>query len=66
MADFKVGDTVRLKSGGPHMTVSSDVYGAPPSVSCQWFDRDTVKKGTFPVASLQMAETTDAPSRRHA
>lgn len=46
MADFKVGDTVRLKSGGPLMTISG--VGENPSSGsrdenywrCEWFDKD--------------------------
>jgi uncharacterized protein YodC (DUF2158 family) len=52
MSEFKIGDFVRLKSGGPRMTVVSDVWqvtgpastrmGAGPIVTismitCQWF-----------------------------
>lgn len=41
MAKFKVGDIVRLKSGGPHMTLESfgDFTPGPPNgVKCVWFD----------------------------
>ena len=55
MAEIKIGDTVVLKSGGPPMTVASGVFGLPPSVTCQWFERDSVKKGTFPVETLKPA-----------
>lgn len=34
---FKVGDTVRMKSGGPLMTVSNINDGA---VYCEWFGAD--------------------------
>ena len=39
---FKVGDTVRLKSGGPLMTVSSlatDLDGSP-LINTVWFDKN--------------------------
>ena len=43
MADkFKIGDVVRLKSGGPNMTVANyDVYafeGSEKKYLCKWFD----------------------------
>ena len=39
MEEFKPGDVVRLKSGGPPMTCESGVneYGR---VFCQWFDKN--------------------------
>jgi len=37
MTDFAPGDIVRLKSGGPKMTVLSLENG---SVTCKWFDRN--------------------------
>lgn len=36
MSELKPGDVVRLKSGGPKMTVE-DVVGIPPSARCSWF-----------------------------
>lgn len=39
MPDFKVGDTVRLNSGGELMTVESIV--PPDSVRCEWQDSDS-------------------------
>lgn len=37
MSEFIKGDVVRLKSGGPKMTVLSVKTAA---LSCQWFDRN--------------------------
>ena len=37
MSDFIKGDVVRLKSGGPKMTVLSI---GTSTLTCQWFDRN--------------------------
>ncbi|WP_192180042.1 YodC family protein [Mesorhizobium amorphae] len=45
---FKVGDVVRLKSGGPSMTI--DEVSAPDgelSIWCIWFDKGTQKGAGF-------------------
>jgi uncharacterized protein YodC (DUF2158 family) len=59
MADtFKVGDVVRLKSGGPSMTVTGvgDSMGTP-TVWCRWFDEKKKEGyGTFPPATLVLEE----------
>jgi uncharacterized protein YodC (DUF2158 family) len=56
---FKVGDTVRLKSGSPLMTVikvQPDDAGEP-NVACAWFSDDAEpRKGEFPRAALEMEE----------
>ena len=39
MSEFKAGDTVRLKSGGPLMTIKS-ADGLDDSILCEWFDKD--------------------------
>ncbi len=38
MTEFTKGDVVRLKSGGPKMTVVAEPEGA--IVQCTWFDRN--------------------------
>lgn len=61
MSDFKQGDLVKLKSGGPVMTVSyvDDVEPAPEdmlvsgqkfsiTIFCQWFDqKSNLQTATF-------------------
>ncbi len=50
---FTAGEIVRLKSGGPKMTVAGvDMLG---EVICQWFTRENrdLQRSTFPVASLE-------------
>lgn len=65
MEQVSVGSAVKLKSGGPPMTVMG--YGTKlkfgsilatnvedkEQVKCQWFDTTaTLQEGVFPVASL--------------
>ena len=52
---FKEGDVVRLKSGGPKMTVEwvSDV--TPPLAGCVWFEGEIVRKDDFPQFTLELA-----------
>ena len=48
--EIKAGDTVRLKSGGPAMSVQWVEYGA---AYCIWFDAKMAKQdGKFQVESL--------------
>ena len=54
MADFKKGDVVRSKSGGPKMTVN-DIKGN--SVHCSYFDKDdNPKSGFFEKSSLEKVD----------
>jgi uncharacterized protein YodC (DUF2158 family) len=55
--EIKIGDVVKLKSGGPDMTVNeigkSGMTGEGPLAAwCSWFDKGEEKKGTFPLTSL--------------
>lgn len=54
---FKAGDVVQLKSGGPKMTVTQvgkhQIHG--PTVWCTWFVGTKQESGTFPPAALQPA-----------
>jgi uncharacterized protein YodC (DUF2158 family) len=55
---FRVGDVVRLKSGGPAMTIQK--LGEYPSdqVECRWFtDEQECKWGSFPPACLKLARS---------
>ena len=47
---FKVGDVVRLKSGGVRMTVEL-IDG--DAVLCVWFDKNDLKRGGFPSETLE-------------
>ena len=50
------GSTVRLKSGGPLMTVTSIRQGDDGQIVwCAWFDeKDQEFKGKFPMAALKL------------
>jgi uncharacterized protein YodC (DUF2158 family) len=55
MADqFKPGDTVRLKSGGPLMTVEEyGDYSGKRKCRCKWFgEKNKLEHGTFADAEL--------------
>ncbi|MBP2147412.1 YodC family protein [Xanthobacter flavus] len=55
MSDFKTGDTVRLKSGSPLMTISRfySAAGGKVIAECIWFDGVEKKSGDFPVETLE-------------
>lgn len=54
--EFKVGEVVQLKSGGPKMTIArfEDINGVSNAV-CGWFNGNKKEVGTFPVGMLQRA-----------
>jgi uncharacterized protein YodC (DUF2158 family) len=58
---FRVGDTVKLKSGGPLMTVTNPggQTGGKTVVSCTWFDGSEVKASVFPPDALEVATKPD-------
>lgn len=58
MTDFKPGDTVRVKSGGPIMTISQVAEDSLGEMTawCSWFDGQRAERGTFPVTVLVHAE----------
>jgi uncharacterized protein YodC (DUF2158 family) len=53
--EFKVGDIVKLKSGGPDMTVEgwSDYY---KSYEVQWFAGKKLDTGRFKFESLELVK----------
>ncbi len=55
---FKIGDTVRLKSGGPTMTVTAvgmDDKGTA-WITCVWFDdKENKDASSFPANALEPA-----------
>jgi uncharacterized protein YodC (DUF2158 family) len=54
--DFEVGDIVRLKSGGPNMTVEN---ASGTKIECAWFLNDILHKGFCDQASLERVPTKD-------
>lgn len=55
MESFTNGDLVRLKSGGPIMTVQTIVDDEQKTVSCSWFNEKELKTGVFHPDSLEIA-----------
>ena len=57
--EFKAGDVVKLKSGGPTMTVKQVGkfgYDEHESAECQWFDGTKPMSETFPLTSLNKGD----------
>jgi uncharacterized protein YodC (DUF2158 family) len=55
--NFKVGDVVRLKSGGPDMTVNAVGVGiCNDQVYCVWFDGKKKGGESFPPEALEAVE----------
>jgi uncharacterized protein YodC (DUF2158 family) len=51
---MEVGSVVRLKSGGPLMTINAMRNKDGILMAwCDWFDAAEVKSGAFPVTSLE-------------
>lgn len=55
MSPFKIGDVVRLRSGGPMMTVAWDDK-RPGYVACVWFDENVSRVDEFHVHTLTLIE----------
>ena len=51
---FQRGDIVRLKSGGPQMTVREEKKGA---LVCDWFEGDKLRREAFYAEQLSEAAT---------
>ena len=61
MEEFKAGDVVCLKSGGPDMTIESIPYINGPLVYeskavCVWFENNLQKHGVFDTVVLKKKE----------
>jgi uncharacterized protein YodC (DUF2158 family) len=51
---YTVGTIVKLKSGGPDMTVRRFTNDAGTVVDCQWFAGKKLENGIFPIESLEL------------
>ena len=72
MTNLNVGDLVKLKSGGPLMTVralttarfSSPQDSPKDHVECQWFDEEHNSKVIrFPIAAVEVESAPQSPSQ---
>ena len=58
--DFKIGDVVRLNSGGPDMTIArfeddvSDATKKNAFAFCGWFEGKKLHQKTFPLEMLEL------------
>ncbi|MDA5481841.1 DUF2158 domain-containing protein [Yersinia intermedia] len=52
--EFKAGDIVKLKSGGPDMTVKVFLSSQGNSFLCQWFAGKKLEQGYFKPDSLEL------------
>jgi uncharacterized protein YodC (DUF2158 family) len=60
MNQFQPGDRVRLRSGGPVMTVASAPRG---DVKCFWFGSgDVLHEQNFPAVTLALVEAAPKPA----
>ena len=55
--NFKPGDQVRLKSGGPAMTIQTIAeHNGRMTAWCQWFDGNKPEGNRFDLTSLEFVE----------
>jgi len=54
---FKIGDIVKLKSGGPEMTVNALPDDRIVIYKCQWFAGKKLESGNFKEDSLEAVES---------
>ena len=58
--DFAVGTIVKLKSGGPDMTVKEHILNLSKQPThnfrCQWFAGKKLEDGVFPSDSLELVK----------
>lgn len=62
MAEWKVGDVVRLKSGGPYMTVSNV---SKELITCVWFEKQVKNDAAFDPAMLESKADIDKRSEEN-
>jgi uncharacterized protein YodC (DUF2158 family) len=57
MSQFKIGDQVALKSGGPRMTIES--IGDAGLIYCVWFSGNDVRRQNFHPDALESWEEAE-------
>jgi|26BtaG_2_1085354.scaffolds.fasta_scaffold01578_6 uncharacterized protein YodC (DUF2158 family) len=61
--EFEAGNIVKLKSGGPEMTVQEEVATVSGARSgkywCQWFAGKKLERGNFPADSIELVKKED-------
>ncbi|MFY9744005.1 MAG: DUF2158 domain-containing protein [Candidatus Sulfotelmatobacter sp.] len=60
MATWKIGDLVRLKSGGPKMTVNALRGAMAHIVGCSWFVENDLKEADFSHDALEQWQEADS------
>ena len=69
MEQFQIGEVVRLKSGGPWMTITAlGIYSGwtmslTDTVSCLWFEGEKPQETVLDVALLEKVSSTGYPHR---
>jgi len=58
MNKIKVGDTMRLVSGGSTMTVCRLNFGRNEEIRCEWFAGIELRSGVFFEAELTIVSTS--------
>ncbi len=62
---FKSGDVVQLKSGGPKMTIAKlHEWQGQMEANCDWFEGTKMQSGSFPLSSLKFPEQPTQSSLR--
>jgi uncharacterized protein YodC (DUF2158 family) len=64
MTNFKIGDVVRLKSGGPAMSITEPPAGDISGYHCVWFDEKNIYHSHYFSADVLTASggTVGCPS----
>jgi uncharacterized protein YodC (DUF2158 family) len=58
--EIQVGDVVKLKSGGPAMTITA-IDETSKKAFCEWFESTEQHQGTFVLAALEPSNPSDRP-----
>jgi uncharacterized protein YodC (DUF2158 family) len=53
---FAIGNIVKLKSGGPEMTIQTQPAESGAYYTCQWFAGKKLEAGRFPADSLELVK----------